>query len=276
MTENRSRNIKRRRANLSESALSNLSIQVIRGTATSTKTNHRSSWHCCACSLHIGTFIVFCFVVASPTFLPNTPSGSYIRVLDFSTLLGLSTFPRGISIPRPDQTSRAFATFSPHPPWDSNVFHFPASFPTSSILRSCSSLPRFVPATSTWLRRQFSEVSLSRRVLGSLPILPKPRYIRVSILTSFNRSISTILLFLLFLLLYSFVWHQCSRFFLFVKKREERKFFLFPSSISGISYPLLMKTLSSLEIQKARILSKEALIERQISFCFEFGDTKWR
>lgn len=33
-----------------------------------------------------------------------------------------------------------------------------------------------------------------------------------------------------------------------------------------------MKTLSSLEIQKARILSKEALIERQISFCFEF----WR
>lgn len=161
---------------------------------------------------------MFCFVVASPTFLPNTPSGSYIRVLDFSTLLGLSTFPRAISIPRPDQTSRAFATFSPHPPRDSNVFHFPASFPTSSILCSCSSLPRFVPATSTWLRRQFSEVSLSRRVLGSLPILPKPRCIRVSILTSFNRSISTILIFL------HLAW-MFAMFFLSVKKREERNSF---------------------------------------------------
>lgn len=161
---------------------------------------------------------MFCFVVASPTFLPNTPSGSYIRVLDFSTLLGLSTFPRAISIPRPDQTSRAFATFSPHPSRDSNVFHFPASFPTSSILCSCSSLPRFVPATSTWLRRQFSEVSLSRRVLGSLPILPKPRYIRVSILTSFNRSISTILIFLRLASMFAM-------FFLLVKKREERNSF---------------------------------------------------
>lgn len=56
---------------------------------------------------------MFCFVVASPTPHPDIHSGSYIRVLVFSTLLGLSKFPRDISIPRPpDQTSpRASATF---------------------------------------------------------------------------------------------------------------------------------------------------------------------
>lgn len=129
---------------------------------------------------------MFCFVVASPTSLPDTRSGSYIRVLVFSALLGLSAFPRDISIPRHDQTSRAFATSSepppPPPPPRSALFHFPASFPTSSTYSptscptscptssSCSSLPRFEPATSIWLRRRFSEVSSSRRVLGNFTI----------------------------------------------------------------------------------------------------------
>lgn len=108
----------------STKALSRPPVQVIRVTRQQRLTIDVLD-HCCACSLHIGTFIVFCFVVVSPTSLPNTRSGSYIRVLVFSVLLGLSTSLRSVS--RPIQT---FAAKRPV----AHLLRFPFS---SSVSRAC-------------------------------------------------------------------------------------------------------------------------------------------